>query len=84
MADCLRQSNLHTHIQPYSPLPRYSVVGTDTAIVAIMTEVFIRPPYEVYMKMSVRVNLSMIVHWEFYRLSRKPYVGLKIISYYTV
>ena len=31
--------------------------------------------------MFVRVNLSMIVHWEFYRLSRKPYVGLKILSY---
>jgi hypothetical protein len=27
------------HIQPYYPLPRYNVVGTDTAIVAVMTEV---------------------------------------------
>ena len=73
----LSQSNNYTHIQPYSPLPRYNVVATDTAIVAIMTEVFINivsgeggpTLWSIYENVSknnlfamfVRVNLSMIV-----------------------
>ena len=50
------------HIQPYSQFPCYNVVATDTAIVAIMTEVFINfvsgeggRLYEVYMKMFQKI-----------------------------